>query len=262
MSFEAMQMAERYPYSSLSTCEDHPAEALWAMSTGFGVRSTWLGLEVLHSYQVVDRQGKGEHPSHTASPLVARLTHESDGLELSKNLFDQFALALADLIAGMTGRARVNRTGTTIGALCNVRSHRELAKLLDKVFGIVGLVSSHRRMFRPSVGNRFDHLVSCFSFGFTRRHRQQVIGSQGVAIVYQDVSHKRQPCFFARSFTIQPCLGIRCGLVRSVAALLAVEIYSRIATAIGWRLGRTLFLLEAFLSRPRSINVPSTVKCS
>src|SRR3972149_8693379 len=56
--------------------------------------------EPLHPHQVVDGRGEGEHPAHPPDAAEAGLALQADRLQPPEDLFDPFAPALTDGVAG------------------------------------------------------------------------------------------------------------------------------------------------------------------
>src|SRR5271155_3224239 len=64
-------------------------------------------LDITDSEQVIYCYGPGEHPSASGDAFVARLAHQPDRFEPTKNLFNQLSLAHTHIIACVTGGAFV-----------------------------------------------------------------------------------------------------------------------------------------------------------
>src|SRR5258707_7305040 len=83
------------------------------------------------------------------------LAQPADGLHPAKGFFDPFALDRADAIAGMAGRARVDR-GAAVGiVLRDMRRTAAFAAAGDKVGGVAVLVPAHRA---AAAGTVLDHV--------------------------------------------------------------------------------------------------------
>jgi hypothetical protein len=76
------------------------------------------GPQVADSHQVVNRQRKGEHPADPRDAAMASLAQASNGLEPTEDLFDPFALALTNRVAGMARGACVD---SAVGLARDVR---------------------------------------------------------------------------------------------------------------------------------------------
>src|SRR6266550_2504715 len=88
--------------------------------------------------------------------------------------------ALADGIAAVPGRSRVDRRAAAAGVLCNMRRHVHRAQLVDEVFCIVGFVGAKCDRCR-SVGTRLNHVQRGHPFGMSVSQRQAGIDQQAVA---------------------------------------------------------------------------------
>src|SRR3989304_24472 len=73
--------------------------------------------EVPDADQIVDRGGEHEHPVDAVFASVPGLVQQPDSLQPPEDFFDPFALPLADGIAGMPRRARLDRTAAPRGVL-------------------------------------------------------------------------------------------------------------------------------------------------
>src|ERR1700692_1364892 len=94
--------------------------------------------------EVVGDGSQDEEPFHQAAPTMPGFAQPTDGLHPAKGFFDPLALDCADAIAGMAGRARVDR-GAAVGiVLRDMRRAAALATTGDKVGGVIVLVTTHR----------------------------------------------------------------------------------------------------------------------
>src|SRR5215472_7222524 len=73
----------------------------------------------------------------------------------AESFLDAFTNALGDRVAGVAGRAAVDRRTAAVGILSDMRGDRLLAQLHDKVADIVALVGTQGDRLRP-VGVRLD----------------------------------------------------------------------------------------------------------
>src|SRR5258708_37753460 len=116
--------------------------------------------------EVVGDGSQDEEPFHQAAPTMPGFAQTTDGLHPAKGFFDPLALDRADAIAGMAGRARVDR-GAAVGiGLRGMRRTTAVAAAGGKIGGGVGLVAAPgaarpgivlghvqpRRAASPSVG--------------------------------------------------------------------------------------------------------------
>ena len=76
--------------------------------------SSRCGQKLGDANEIVGDSSQHEEPFHQAAPTIPGLAQTADGLHPAKGLFDPLALDRADAIAGMAGRARVDR-GAAVG---------------------------------------------------------------------------------------------------------------------------------------------------
>src|SRR5215470_11121624 len=84
--------------------------------------------EIPNAEQVVGCQPEEKHPADPSEPAVTRLTQQRYRLEPAEDLFDAFARTLAEGVAGMPRRARIDRAATLGGVLGQVRRDAERAQ--------------------------------------------------------------------------------------------------------------------------------------
>src|SRR3984893_6770218 len=91
--------------------------------------------ELRDANEIVGDSGQDEEPLHQAAPTMPGLAQTADGLHPPKGFFDPLALDCAEAIAGMAGRARVDR-GAAVGIV--LRDMRRAAAFTagDKVGGV------------------------------------------------------------------------------------------------------------------------------
>jgi len=96
--------------------------------------------EVPPAHQVVRGGAEGKHPIDETPPTVGEFAQQADGFHPPEGLLDQFPLALADEVPGVSHRAPVN--GTAAGSpdgLRDMRRHVHRADRVDPVARIVQL---------------------------------------------------------------------------------------------------------------------------
>src|SRR6188508_2519661 len=74
--------------------------------------SSWSGPlrdEIAPADHVVRRRGEGKDPIDESTAAVAEFAEQADGLHPTEGLLDQFALPLAERVARVTERARIDR---------------------------------------------------------------------------------------------------------------------------------------------------------
>src|SRR3990170_192576 len=91
--------------------------------------------------QVVDRRREDEDPVHFGLTPVAGLPQQPHRLQPAEDLLDPLAYPLADLIAGMPGRAPIDRTRAAAPILGHVRGELQGPQRGDKLPRVVRLVS-------------------------------------------------------------------------------------------------------------------------
>ena len=107
------------------------------------------------------------------------------------------------------------------------------AQVSNKIARVVSLVGTQGHTLAIRSHPLLGHLQGGFPFGRPRGWSQSGGGHQPVAVLHQHVSLIAQLGFLARSFPVEPRLRIGLGLVRLVAALLAVEVHRRVARIVG-----------------------------
>src|SRR5258708_17486502 len=76
--------------------------------------SSRCGEQLGDANEIVSGSSEDEEPFHQAAPTMPGLAETADGLHPAKGFLDPLALDRADPIAGMAGRARVDR-GAAVG---------------------------------------------------------------------------------------------------------------------------------------------------
>src|SRR5205085_9355011 len=132
----------------------------------------------------------------TAVPQLAQETHR---LHPSEALLDQLPFLLADGVAGMTGGARINRTGTAdrLRKLSEMRRHAERPEDLDEASRVVIFVASDGDAMRGQVGN---HRGGRVTFGGPGRMGDERGDDQAVTILGDDMPQVRELGFHAGGF--------------------------------------------------------------
>ena len=110
-------------------------------------------------------------------------------------------------MAGMTGRAAVDRQAPPVLVLGEVRGDRLLAQLHDEVAAVVTLVGTQRHP-RP-LGTGLDQRQRGQPLGVARSARRHRANHRPVAVLHQRMPHKDHPRFLPRPFAKQP--GVRIG---------------------------------------------------
>src|SRR3984893_14128793 len=117
--------------------------------------SSRCGEQLGDANEIVSGSSEDEEPFHQAAPTMPGLAETADGLHPAKGFLDPLALDRADPIAGMAGRARVDR-GAAIGIVLRyMRRTAAFAAAGDKVGGVIVLVAAHGAA-RPGIV--LDHI--------------------------------------------------------------------------------------------------------
>src|SRR5206468_11807789 len=111
--------------------------------------SSWsdrLGEQSSEPDQVVGRRVERKDPIDERTAAMMELAQEADGLHPTKRLLDEFPFPLTDLVAGMPGRARIDRTAPVrrLWILRHVRRNAHLARVTDPVARVVVRVAADR----------------------------------------------------------------------------------------------------------------------
>src|SRR5258705_11143740 len=83
--------------------------------------SSRCGKKLGDANEIVGDSSQDEEPFHQAAPTMPGLAQTADGLHPAKGFFDPLALDRADAIAGMAGRARVDRGAAAGVVLRDIR---------------------------------------------------------------------------------------------------------------------------------------------
>src|SRR5438128_603236 len=93
--------------------------------------------QVADADQVIDRQPEDEHPTHPAPAAMARLAQQADGLEPAEDLLHALAFPLAQLVAGVTRGALIDRTRPVRGVLGYMGRHLKQPESRDEVTAVI-----------------------------------------------------------------------------------------------------------------------------
>src|SRR6202162_4773603 len=183
--------------------------------------SSRRGQELRDANEIVGDSGQDEEPFHQATPTMPGLAQTADGLHPPKGFFDPLALDRADAIAGMTGRARVNR-GAAVGiVLRDVRRAAALTAAGDKVGGVIVLVAAHGA---AGPGIVLDHVERRRALRCAVGLGQSRIDDEAIAVLCHQMPHVAELGFLASAFAEQAGVGVGGREMRVVLALLAVEV--------------------------------------
>lgn len=92
---------------------------------------------------------------------------QAGSLDPAEDLFDPFADALADGIAGVAGGPTVDGRAAVAGVLGDIRGGAEAAHVRHEILGVVGLVGAHRDGASMSSS---AHLTQMFDSTIVRAH--------------------------------------------------------------------------------------------
>ena len=101
--------------------------------------------EVSHAHQIVGRASEGEHPVHLENPAMPNLAQQRDRLQPAETFFDSLPLDLADAIAFVPRRPRINRAATAPPiVLRHVRRDSQVPALGHEIQRVIAFVSARR----------------------------------------------------------------------------------------------------------------------
>src|SRR5450755_2729518 len=183
--------------------------------------SSRCGQNLRDANEIVGGKSQDEEPFHQAAATMPGLAQTADGLHPPKGFFDPLALDRADAIAGMTGRARVNR-GAAVGiVLRDMRRTAAFAAAGDKVGGVVVLVAAHGA---AGPGIVLDHVergrALCCAVGLG----QPRIDDEAIAVLHHQMPHVAEFGLPAGTLAEQASVRVGGREMRVVPALLAVEV--------------------------------------
>src|SRR6476646_3960911 len=148
-------------------------------------RSAWRRmsrgrLQCAHPYQVVDCRGEQKLPVHPTSAAVTELTQPADRLHPAEDFFNPFPGALADRVARMPRRARIERA--TVLLLRDVRRGLQRAQRVYETSGVVRFVAADGD---PSLRQTRDETRGGVAFAGAGRGHDARIDDQTVPILHQ-----------------------------------------------------------------------------
>src|SRR5258705_4289534 len=91
-------------------------------------------------HDVVGRRREGKDPAHERAAAVAQFAQATDGFHPPKALLDEFPPLLADGIAGVPRRSRIDRAAAARRVLCQVWRDLHRAQSGDQVPRVIALV--------------------------------------------------------------------------------------------------------------------------
>src|SRR5206468_916501 len=176
--------------------------------------------------EVVGSGGQHEEPFHQATATMSRLAQASDSLHPSERLFDPLALDCADAIAGVSGRACIDRRAAIGIVLRDMRRAAAFTAACDEVGGVIVLVAAHRA---AGLGVVLDHVERSRALRRAVGLGQSRIDDEPVAVLRHQMPHVTELGLLAGAFAEQPGVGIGRRRMRIIPALLAVKVALGIA---------------------------------
>src|SRR5262249_33669882 len=182
----------------------------------------------------------------TAMPDLA---HQRDRLQPAEALFNSLPFSLADLVALMPSCAAVDgAAAASFHVLGYLRRHLQISALRVEIPGIVSLVAPHRNA--PRARKLLQHQHCTLPLPRTIGLQQFGIHDQSVAVLGQQIAGVTELGLFAVTLPRQARICISSGLVRVIAALLAMEVQRRISWIIRRRTVLLISALEALQTGP------------
>src|ERR1700758_4048022 len=204
--------------------------------------ASWLTLQtdssrccqhLRNTSEVVGCGGEHEEPLDQAAATMPGLAQTADRLDPPEWFFDPLALDRADAIAGMPGRARVDRRATVGVVLRDMRRAAALAATGDKVGGVIVLVGAHGA---ARLGIVLDYVEGGRSLRRTVGLGEARIDNQPVAVLHHQMPHVAELGLLASALAEQAGVGVGSRGMRVVLALLAMEVALGIAPLTAARL--------------------------
>lgn len=153
--------------------------------------------------QIIGGGCEGERESDPAVASKLRLVPPGDRLDPAEALLNALADALAEPVAVMLRRARVDGRRPAAHVLRYMRRHPHRPQIVDEVLCVAALISGERDPSRP-VCTRLDHMERGDTFGVAVGFRQQSSTKSGVAVLHQRMAYETQLRLLARALAIKP----------------------------------------------------------
>src|ERR1043166_6441115 len=176
--------------------------------------------------EVVCSSSEHEEPLDQPAAAMPGLAQTPDRLDPPEGFFDLFALDGADPIAGMAGRARIDRRAAVGVILRDMRRAAALAAAGDEVDRVIGLVCANRA---AGPGIVLDHVERRGAFGRAVGFGHPRIDQEPVAVLHHQMPHVTELGLLARPLAEQPGIGVSGRRMRVVLALLAMEVALAVA---------------------------------
>ena len=172
--------------------------------------------EIAPAHQVVRGGTEAKQPIDEAPAAVAQLAEQRDGLQPAERLLNQLPLAMTESIAGVSGRARVDRAAAVPEfVLGDVRRDAHPSDGGDPSARVVRFVGGDREAPRRQ-RQLAEHGDRRIAFGRAAGRRDRRVDDQAVAILGQQMREIPEFGLAADGFLVQPRVGIGRRLVRVV----------------------------------------------
>lgn len=198
-----------------------------------------------HPGQVVTSEGEDGLRRHLRQANKAGFAQTAHGLCPTKDFLDQLALLQTERVAGMPGRSAID--GLAGFFRRHVRRDLGLTHGLHEIRRVIALVSTQGAAGRHAA---LDHLGRRFPFCRAARLRRFDIDHQAATVLHQRMPHVAEPGLVAFALLEEPGFRVGGRGVGVVAALLALEIHSRVLAAAFRRLARTVLGHKALVGSP------------
>src|SRR5512144_1166952 len=203
--------------------------------------------QATHAQQVVSGRGEIGLTLIFRHALDARLAQAAHGLLPTKDLLDELALTLRDLIAVMASSASVYPSSGPRSVKRHMRDDAPLTQPGNEALLVIALIAAYGGRAQPFAPLPLQHRtrgIGFLSSGSGKDH----IHAQAVAIFHKYVLAVAELGFLAKAFAHELSLRISARLMGGIAALLAFEIDHAISS---WIIIAAIFAPKALERGPR-----------
>src|SRR5471032_1479452 len=204
--------------------------------------SSRCGQKLGDANEIVSDSSQDEEPFHQAASTMPGLAQTANSLHPPKGFFDPLALDRADTIAGMAGRARVDRGAAVEIVLRDVRRAAAFATAGDKFGGVIVLVATYGA---AGPGIVLDHVECGRALGCAVGLGQSGIDDKAIAVLHHQMPHVAELGLLAGTFAEQARVGVGGREMRVILALLAMEVALGVASTARifprWRIAAVLW---------------------
>src|SRR3974390_1772486 len=158
-----------------------------------------------NAHEIVGGSGQDKEPLDQHPSAMARLAQTADGLDPAEGFRDPLSLDRADAIAGMAGRAGIDRRATVGIVLRNVRRAAVLAASGPELSCIVVLVAANRA---AGFGIVLDHVERGLALCRAVRLGHPSIDDEPIAVLRHQMSHVTELGFLAPTLAEDPSIWI------------------------------------------------------